>query len=260
MFSPRALPLIGDIVALARDAGSRDAFDRQLLELLDRAVGFDIAFVNVRDPSFAHPRLALRGLASERASAGLPDPAFVALLRARVRTYDAELAPVRGAALARRGVAVDSEVLPSFVMQETAYHRELRAPVGGKHSLLAFSQVSARQSLIVMLGRTGSAFRTPATALVEELLPVITMAHATFAVHEAHATAVPGAAADRARLTRREREVLDYLCLGYTNREIALACGSSSNTVRNQLAKIFAKLGATTRSEAVGLALGNARP
>jgi len=60
----------------------------------------------------------------------------------------------------------------------------------------------------------------------------------------------------RRLLTPRERDVLEYLCLGYTNREIALACGSSPNTVRNQLVSIFAKLGVTTRSEAVGVALG----
>src|SRR5579883_2758585 len=118
VYSSRALPLIGDIVALTRDASSREAFDLQLLTLLDRAVGFDIAFVNVRDPSALRPRLTLRGLSSERASVGLPDAAFTSLLRERVRIYDAELAPVTSAARARRGVAVDSEVLPSTVMRE----------------------------------------------------------------------------------------------------------------------------------------------
>jgi len=57
-------------------------------------------------------------------------------------------------------------------------------------------------------------------------------------------------------LTRREREVLDCLCRGYTNGEIALACGTSVNTVRNQLRVVFRKLGASTRSEAVALAHG----
>ena len=53
--------------------------------------------------------------------------------------------------------------------------------------------------------------------------------------------------------------MLDYLCLGYSNQEIAKACETSINTVRNQLQSMYRKLGATTRAEAVGLAL-RARP
>jgi DNA-binding CsgD family transcriptional regulator len=58
-------------------------------------------------------------------------------------------------------------------------------------------------------------------------------------------------------LTAREREVLSYLRLGYTNREIAAACGTSPRTVRNQLSTVFEKLGAATRAEAVAISLGH---
>jgi hypothetical protein len=43
-------------------------------------------------------------------------------------------------------------------LRESAYHRELRVPVGGKHSLLAYAQVHGAE-LVVMLGRTGTKFR-----------------------------------------------------------------------------------------------------
>ncbi|CAN5653347.1 hypothetical protein BH09MYX1_BH09MYX1_27600 [soil metagenome] len=56
-------------------------------------------------------------------------------------------------------------------------------------------------------------------------------------------------------LTPRERDVLDYLRGGFTNREIALACGSSTNTVKKQVRAIFDKLGATTRAEAVAISV-----
>lgn len=56
-----------------------------------------------------------------------------------------------------------------------------------------------------------------------------------------------------ARVTPREREVADLLALGYTNREIALALASSVHTVRNQVASLFRKAGASTRAELVGL-------
>ena len=36
-------------------------------------------------------------------------------------------------------------------------------------------------------------------------------------------------------LTPRENEILRYVVLGYTNREIAMGCATSPNTVRNQL-------------------------
>jgi DNA-binding CsgD family transcriptional regulator len=58
-------------------------------------------------------------------------------------------------------------------------------------------------------------------------------------------------------LSPREQDVLDYVCLGYTNAEIASACDTSPNTVRNQLAIVFRKIGATTRAEAVALAAGH---
>jgi DNA-binding NarL/FixJ family response regulator len=64
--------------------------------------------------------------------------------------------------------------------------------------------------------------------------------------------------ADRAaaRLTPREREVLGYLHLGYSNQQIALALGSAPRTVRNQLSRVYDKLGVGTRAEAVAWALG----
>jgi DNA-binding CsgD family transcriptional regulator len=55
--------------------------------------------------------------------------------------------------------------------------------------------------------------------------------------------------------------VLDYLRLGYTNREIGLALGTQERTVRNQLSGVYAKLGVSTRAEAVGrLASGRRAP
>lgn len=58
------------------------------------------------------------------------------------------------------------------------------------------------------------------------------------------------------RLTRTEREVLDLLVRGATNREIALARHRSVKTVANQLASIFEKLGVQSRTEALVKLLG----
>jgi DNA-binding NarL/FixJ family response regulator len=52
-------------------------------------------------------------------------------------------------------------------------------------------------------------------------------------------------------LTRREREVLDWLAEGLTNRAIAARLGISDHTVKFHVASIYGKLGVSTRAEAI---------
>jgi DNA-binding NarL/FixJ family response regulator len=52
-------------------------------------------------------------------------------------------------------------------------------------------------------------------------------------------------------LTRREREVLQMLASGLSNKEIAARLNISDHTAKFHVASIFGKLGATTRTEAV---------
>lgn len=56
-------------------------------------------------------------------------------------------------------------------------------------------------------------------------------------------------------LTRREREVLELLVEGESNKAIALRLNISEHTVKFHVASIFGKLGAGTRTEAVTIAL-----
>jgi len=80
-----------------------------------------------------------------------------------------------------------------------------------------------------------------------------------------------GVAADRARaapvltdatarlaalpLTSREREVLDWVAAGKTNRDIATILDASPRTVEKHLERIYQKLGVETRTAAVMRAL-----
>lgn len=57
-------------------------------------------------------------------------------------------------------------------------------------------------------------------------------------------------------LTPRERDVLDALAAGYSNREIAAALYLGDKTVRNHVSRIFTKLGVTSRSQAIVMARG----
>jgi DNA-binding CsgD family transcriptional regulator len=68
---------------------------------------------------------------------------------------------------------------------------------------------------------------------------------------------LPGlpAGRDEARdLTSRQLQIVELVGRGLRNREIAAVCGTSPNTVRNQLVSIFEKLGVTTRGELIARA------
>jgi DNA-binding CsgD family transcriptional regulator len=226
-----------EILEIAQGAADAAAFEREALARIERAVGFDVAFFA------AKPETSITQVGFTRA-------AFEACLP-RMPAYERELAPLKEAALARRGVAIDTEVLGAR-RRELRYFRELAAPVGGRHSLMAYLVLRGAVMGGVMLGRCGGAFSDAARATMEQALPALAVARASFAggMRTARAARVPAA------LTARERDVLEYLCLGFTNGEIARACGTAPHTVRNQLVRVFQKLGASTRAEAVAIALG----
>lgn len=57
------------------------------------------------------------------------------------------------------------------------------------------------------------------------------------------------------RLTPREREVLDALASGHTNKEIALALGISPGTVKTHVERLISKLGVRDRTQAAIIAV-----
>lgn len=64
----------------------------------------------------------------------------------------------------------------------------------------------------------------------------------------------PRRAAGRAALSPREREALNLVAAGRSNREIAVELGVADETVKTMLARTFAKLGVRKRAEAVAIA------
>lgn len=53
----------------------------------------------------------------------------------------------------------------------------------------------------------------------------------------------------RTLLTPREKEIVDVLILGYSNKQIASRFGISPQTVKNHLARLFEKFGVSSRLE-----------
>jgi DNA-binding NarL/FixJ family response regulator len=69
----------------------------------------------------------------------------------------------------------------------------------------------------------------------------------------------PDEADGPASLTEREREIMNLISQGLTNREIAAQFVLSEKTVKNHVNRIYSKLGATNRAQATALWLGTAR-
>jgi DNA-binding CsgD family transcriptional regulator len=195
-------------------------------------VGFDVAFLKALPPCCA--------FAAQGFEAGL-------LTRARDRwpVYSRELAPLTQVA-ELDGVAVDREVFGAG-RDRLTYFQELMRPQHGTSSLYAHLAVGGHGVGGLMLGRSGSDFTSGDLHIMRRLLAPLSVGLAAVLQHQTDGGCVA------ATVTPREGEVLGLLQLGFTNPEIARALGTSPNTVRNQVASLLAKLGATTRAELVGL-------
>jgi two-component system, NarL family, response regulator LiaR len=94
------------------------------------------------------------------------------------------------------------------------------------------------------------------------------LARAIRAAHAGRATLSPEAAqslvettnlppAPGLDLTEREREVLALMVEGLSNSQIAVKLSVSSSTIKSHVSNVLSKLGVTSRTEAVSLALRN---
>lgn len=153
-----------DPIALANEVPDEVTFDRAVLDLLDRSVGFEAAFFAIKGEPTTTVNIDAKKL----------DAAIAHI------DYAEEIAPMKAAALAKRGVAIDTEVLGEQRVRALRYHRDFAAPIGGRHSLIAFLTVRGMPIGGLMLGRCGSTFSEAQRSLVEALLPRLAIARASF--------------------------------------------------------------------------------
>lgn len=167
-----------------------------------------------------------------------------------VVVFDAERPLTQAPAALRAFVeaARDGDRVPAFVVigdEESAWAREalregvvralLPSAVSAGEIVAAVEAVYA--GLAALAPETLAALLSPPAPSVDELL--------------ATPSSQPPAEPERDVLTPREREVLEMLAEGLSNKEIAWRLNISEHTVKFHLASVFAKLDVSTRTEAV---------
>jgi DNA-binding CsgD family transcriptional regulator len=230
---------IAALAALATTAATREELRRETLRRIHPIVGFDFGIVwrpGERDATLdGFDELHWRAYC-----AGAP-------------RYAEDLSALATAALAQGGVTRDAVALSVKRRDASPFYAEIVRPVGSASFLTAVLSLRGETVAVMQLGRggpVGLSFRERDAQRLRPLLGVLALGEA--------AQRAPGRAAPipSEGLTPREAEIVRYVQLGFTNKEIALACGTSRHTVRNQLAAIFRKAKVTTRAELVARAFG----
>lgn len=184
----------------------------------------------------------------------------VAMLARSVSQWDAfavELGRMRDLANTSR-VAWDREAFPAASASRARFHELIGAPLRVRSMLIVHLTVrDAVRSVIALFGKHEDTFDARHVAFLRRVAPTLALADALLQ----HDEAAPRAALPTklvcgdGRLTPRQRQIVEHVAMGHTNAEIATAMGLSPNTLRNHLAAIFTRVGASNRADLVRLAV-----
>jgi DNA-binding CsgD family transcriptional regulator len=155
-----------------------------------------------------------------------------------------------------------ADCVPAGDFRESPLYNEYYRAIRINHVTAVPVHVDHRFLVSFVLNRASAAFTDHERDLLELVRP-----------HLANLYRL-GVAADRVRevptdvkfnvaavpLTAREREVLDWVAAGKTNRDIAAILGASPRTVEKHLERIYEKLGVETRTAAAMRGLKLSRP
>lgn len=222
-------------------------FRKRALELLRERVPFDRAAFHAFSP-----RVPLE--------TGVFVDLDVAMLARSVGQWDAfavELGRMRDLANTSR-VAWDREAFPPGSPSRARFLELVGTPLRVRSMLIVHLTVrDAVRSVIALFGKNDDTFEAHHVAFLQRVAPTLALADALLQ----HDEAAPRAAlptklvCEDGRLTPRQREIVEHVAMGHTNAEIATAIGLSPNTLRNHLAAIFARVGASNRADLVRLAV-----
>lgn len=225
---------LNELARVATEAEDQASYESELFDCLARIVGFDVAFFKRQ----GGPGAVVRGL----------DREWLAQRERSVLDCSHEVLEVLEVAQRGAGVAVDVHVLGLRRLERKLYYQRVVRPAGGRSGamlpMVCLGQCTS--TLVLGLSRVHHAKEVE---LLEQLAPTLRLCEGLRHAHQ-RPTRRQGAALT-AGLTAAERDVLSFLALGYTNADIARARGNAERTVRNQLSSAYAKLGVSSRAEAV---------
>lgn len=227
--------VLDEIVEAAIQAGSPEEYEAAVVQWLERHVGCDTFYLGAAVPS-PPLRPVVAGVA----------PAYVARCESESARYWPDRLALNDAALTRGGVAEDCDVLSTRERDARPFYREVVAGLGIRAIAVCVLRFRDEPVASMYLGRTsrGATFQRQ-LPILERALPALSLGHV------AQRTRAPVVLEERPRLTPRERDVLGYVARGFTNAEIALALGTTTNTVKKQIASLLDKCNVANRTELV---------
>jgi DNA-binding CsgD family transcriptional regulator len=234
--------------AIGEACGGSADFARRVVEWLPRLVGSELTTLSVCDLGSGH-----RSVVSDAPGAISP----VELEAFDRHFFDHPLVREHG----RNPAAVTkrlADLVPADEFRRTPLYDEYYRAIGIEHVAAVPIHVDQRFLVSFVLNRGAVAFSDRERELLDLVRPhLANLYRLGVAIDRADAT--PAGGWDTAPLTPREREVLDWVAAGKTNRDVAAILGVSPRTVEKHLERIYEKLGVETRTAAVMRAIKRLR-
>jgi DNA-binding CsgD family transcriptional regulator len=157
----------------------------------------------------------------------------------------------RAAAGAQRGVYADYEVFSRREREELPFYTDIVRPQRIQKQLVIHLPFRDRIAAMIYICRHQRAIDFTDTELtrVRDLVPTLAVAQVALSAAPPPPAPFPALRARLDALSPRERQLTDLVMRGLRNVDIAATLKISPNTVRNQLSRIFDKLGASSRTE-----------
>lgn len=239
--------LIHDLLRLGVSATELVPFRAAVLERLRVSVPFDAAMFHAFSPRVPLSTAALVGI----------DPQRVAATSGAWDSFAVELGAIRELAN-QHGVATDRMAYPRAGKSRERFLRLVARPFGMRSMAMVHLSVRGRvRSAIALFRGASDAFGPEHVALLRAAAPSIALGDALLSIETdaPRANLAVRLVCEDQRLTLRQRSIVEHVALGHTNEAIAGALDLSPNTLRNHLAEIFRRLGASNRADVVRLAV-----
>jgi DNA-binding CsgD family transcriptional regulator len=238
------------LAAVARAAATAEslpAFRARALALVREVVAFDVGFFHALSPRVPLATGAFLGV----------DPAVLAGTMPAWDQLAVDLGRLRDFALAHDGVATDRDAFPPRSAARRRFEEVVARPLRVRAMVIAHLTVRGAVRSAVVLCRSAGPFSAADADRLRALVPILAVCDsAQVALDDAPRAALPTRLrCEDQRLTTRQREIVELVALGHTNDAIAATLGVSPNTLRNHLADVFRRLGASNRADAVRLAV-----